>query len=179
MIRYLNITPFYLLVFFILLFSFSKETNAQEVNYKSYSLFVYNFIKYIDWPDLNPEEDFKIAVIGDSPVLKELQYLSQNKRIRGKRMVVKQYADAESISDCNLIYICSHKSSSIKILKEKYKNKPVLLIGEREGLAKKGAALSFVTLENDALHFDVNKKVLENHNLKIANSLLALGSVVN
>jgi hypothetical protein len=154
-------------------------SSSQEVNYKSYSLFVYNFIKYIDWPDLNPNEDFKIGVLGESPVLKELHFLSQNKRIRGKRIVVKEFNTIEDIKDCHLIYICSSKSSTIKVLKEKYKGIPILLIGEREGLAKKGAALSFVTLENEALNFDVNKKALEYHNLKIANSLLALGTVVN
>lgn len=34
-------------------------------------------------------------------------------------------------------------------------NKPILIVGEREGLAKKGAALSFVTLEDDVLKFDI------------------------
>ena len=59
------------------------------------------------------------------------------------------------------------------------KDKPVLFVGEREGLAKKGAALSFCTLDDDALKFDINKKEIEGHQLKISSSLISLGIVVN
>lgn len=71
------------------------------------------------------------------------------------------------------------KSSLAKKLNEIFEDKLILIIWEREGLAKKGASLSFVTLEDDELKFDINKKELEQHQLKISNSLTSLGIVVN
>ena len=53
-----------------------------------------------------------------------------------------------------------------------------LLIAEREGLAKKGAGINFVTMEDETLKFEVNKKVIEAHNLKIPKMLFSLGLVV-
>ena len=50
-----------------------------------------------------------------------------------------------------------------------------LLIAECEGLAKKGAGPNFVTLEDETLKFEVNKKVIEAHNLKIPKVLVSLG----
>ena len=35
----------------VLLLCFSSRTSAQEKNYKAYSVYVYNFIKYIEWPE--------------------------------------------------------------------------------------------------------------------------------
>jgi len=46
-------------------------------------------------------------------------------------------------------------------------------------LPKKGAGLSFVTLDDDELKFDINKKEIEQHQLKIAGSLINLGIVIN
>jgi hypothetical protein len=66
----------------------------------------------------------------------------------------------------------------MKTVKEQLRNKPVLIVGEREGLAKKGAALSFVTLEDDVLKFDINKTEIEQHQLKISSALISLGIVI-
>lgn len=151
---------------------------AQDVDYKAYTLFIYNFMKYIEWPEANSKGDFVLGILGDSPIYKELQIVAGSKKIKGHNIVVK-YIKPEEAPGCQMIYITSSKSSFLKPLKEQMKDKPVLLVGEREGLAKKGAALSFVTLDDDALKFDINKKEIEQHQLKISSSLVSLGTVVN
>lgn len=107
-----------------------------DLDYKAYSLFVYNFMKYIKWPNAN--SDFILGVLGDSPVLKELQTLAKTKKAKGKAIILKTITTADEAVSCNLVYICTSKSSMLKTLIEKTKGKPVLLVGEREGLAKKG-----------------------------------------
>jgi hypothetical protein len=152
---------------------------AQDVDYKAYTLFVYNFMKYIEWPEANSKGDFVLGIYGDSPITKELQALAANRKLKGRTITVKTINKPEDIGDCQLLYIPSSKSSVVKALKDQMKDKPVLLVGEREGLAKKGTALSFCTLEDDALKFDINKKEIEQHQLKISSSLIQLGIVVN
>ena len=136
-------------------------------------------MKYIEWPEAQNKGDFIIAVLGDSPVSKELQNLASGKKLKGRNIVLKKCNTLEECSGCHLLYISSSKSSVIKTLKDQIKDKPILLVGEREGLAKKGAGLSFVTLEDDELKFDINKKEIELHQLKIAGSLINLGIVIN
>ena len=164
---------------FMLMFQLiSFRAAAQDVDYKAYSLFVYNFMKYIEWPEPNTKGDFIVAVLGDSPIYKELQTLAANKKLKGRNIVVKKFSTAEECTSAHLVYVASSKSSLAKTLKELTKGKPVLIVGEREGLAKKGAGLSFVTLEDDVLKFDINKKEIESRTLKIANSLISLGIVI-
>ncbi len=151
---------------------------AQDVDYKSYTLFVYNFIKYIEWPESKNQGDFVVGVLGDSPIIKELEKLAATKKAKGHTIVIKRFSTAEQVTDCNLLYVTSAKSGSIKAMKDFAKNKSILIVGEREGLAKKGAALSFVTLEDDGLKFDINKAELEQHNLKIPGTLIQLGLVI-
>lgn len=156
-----------------------KNYKAQETDYKAYSLFVYNFMKYIEWPEAQSKGDFVIAVLGDSPINKELQILAAGKKLKGRNIVLKKCNSFEETTGCHLLYVSSSKSANVKTFKDQIKDKPVLIVGEREGLAKKGAGLSFVTLEDDELKFDINKKEIEQHQLKIASSLVNLGIVIN
>lgn len=156
-----------------------SESRAQATDYKAYSLFVYNFMKYVEWPEAQNKGDFILAVVGDSPINKELELLAATKKIKGRNIVLKKCNTPDETIGAHLVYVSSSKSSVAKTLKEINKDKPVLIVGEREGLAKKGASLSFVTLEDDELKFDINKKELEQHQLKISSSLTSLGIVVN
>jgi hypothetical protein len=168
-----------LLLLLLFMRGVSSKCYAQDVDYKAYTLFVYNFMKYVEWPEAQSKGDFVVGIYGDSPIQKELQTLAVGKKLKGRNIVIKAIAKPEDAASCQLLYVASSKSSGIKQLKDLMKDKPVLIVGEREGLAKKGAELSFVTLEDDELKFDINKKEIETHQLKIASSLLALGILVN
>lgn len=165
----------FLCVFF---FCLSKDAAAQETNYKAYSVYVYNFIKYIEWPEESKKGDFVIAVIGNSPVVAELKALAASKKANGQNIVIKQFASIADVDHCQILYICNGKSSVLKEALEKTKNMAALMITEREGLAKKGAGINFVTMEDETLKFEVNKKVIEAHNLKIPKVLFSLGLMV-
>ena len=163
----------------LLLVCSMSKSSAQDVNYKSYTLFVYNFMKYIEWPPESSKGDFTIGVLGDSPIMTELQNLAKTKKVKGKSIVIKKIATVDEAAACHLVYISPSKSSMLKSINEKTKGKSVLLVGEREGLAEKGAGISFVTLEDDVLKFDINKSTIEQRNLKIPGSLISLGIVVD
>jgi hypothetical protein len=158
---------------------YSGNCRAQETDYKAYTLFIYNFMKYVEWPEAQSKGDFVLCVLGDSPINKELQSLAATKKLKGRNIVVKKCSTPEETVGSNLVYISASKSSAMKTLKDLTKDKPILLVGEREGLAKKGAGMSFVTMEDDELKFDINKKEIEQHQLKVASSLINLGIVVN
>lgn len=158
---------------------YSGHAKAQETDYKAYTLFIYNFMKYVEWPEAQSKGDFVLSVLGDSPINKELQNLAATKKLKGRNIVIKKCNTPEETVGSNLVYISGPKSSAMKTLKDLTKDKPVLLVGEREGLAKKGAGMSFVTMEDDELKFDINKKEIEQHQLKVAGSLINLGIVVN
>ena len=163
-------------VFFFMFFC--TDIKAQETNYKAYSLYVYNFMKYVDWPENQNQGDFIIMIFGKSNIEKELHNLANQKKIRGRNIIVKSTHSLDEITNCQLLYISEEKSSLIKNINTKLFGKGVLVVGEKDGLANKGASLSFATLDNDELSFDINKKVINQQNLKISAALLKLGEIV-
>jgi hypothetical protein len=163
----------------VLLCGSLNKVKAQETDYKAYTLFIYNFMKYVEWPEAQSKGDFVLAVMGDSPIQKELQALASAKKIKGRNIVIRKCNTVEDTYGCHLVFVPSSKSAMVKNLKDQTKDKPVLIVGEREGLAKKGASLSFVTEDDDELKFDINKKEIEGHQLKISSQLVSLGTLIN
>src|SRR6202008_339110 len=133
----------------ILMSALGKRAAAQDMNYKAYTLFVYNFMKYVEWPEEASKGDFIVGVFGDSPIYNELVELAKLKKAKGRNIQIRKVNSADEAQQCHLLYLCSSKTKEFKIIQEKSKNKPVLVVGEREGLAGKGSALSFVTLDDD------------------------------
>lgn len=160
---------------FALMMNYSNQCKAQEIDYKSYSVYVYNFIKYIEWPEASKKGDFVIGIIGDSPVIGELKKLAVSKKANGQTITIKKFSSIAEVSNCQILYISSSKSGTLKEALEKIKNMPTLLVTEREGLARKGAGINFVTMEDETLKFELNKKAIESHNLQIASVLVTLG----
>ena len=136
-------------------------------------------MKYVEWPEEESKGDFIIALIGDSKISDDLKRLASSKKLKNRNIVFKTFKAIDDITFCHLLYVSASKSSAIKTINLKFANKPVLIVGEREGAVYKGAALSFVTTDEDELKFDISKKELENHKLKIASSLIKLGILVN
>jgi hypothetical protein len=161
----------------VISFCFNTKVKAQERDYKAYSIYVYNFIKYIEWPQASKSGEFVIAVIGDSPITAELKTLAATKKANGQTIVIKKIATISEVGNSQILYISEGKSNVIKEALEKTKNLPTLVIGEREGLVKKGAGINFVTLEDDTLKFQMNKKAIEEHSLQISTTLISLAFV--
>jgi hypothetical protein len=155
-----------------------SNVSAQEANYKAYSLFVYNFIKYIEWP-AESSTQFVIGVMGNSPIVSELKTLAATKKAHGKTIVIKIINSVAEAEKCHLLYVPDSKSKLLKEYVDVIKNKSILVVSEREGMAKKGAGINFVLDENENLKFEVNKTTLASHNLKIPTVLLNLGYVVD
>jgi len=162
---------------FLLILFFAAKSFAQTTNHQLYAVFVVNIAKYSFWPD-NDAKDFKIAVFGRSKVFDELTKATANKDIRGKKIVVTQTDDAQSIGDVQIIYLSDGKSSQLAELQKSLAGKSVMVIAEREGLFKKGASFSFVVLDNNTLRFDINKKESESRHIKISQNLSSLANEI-
>lgn len=155
----------------------SERAQAQDIDHKAYTLFLYNFMKYIEWP--NTEGDFVVGVVGNSPIVTELMKLAESKKAKGRKILVKTLSSPDDMYGCSMVYITSSKSSLLKAFIEKSKGKSILIVGEREGLARKGAAISFVIEDDESLKFDLNKSVMDSHSLKVTNLLMQLATVID
>jgi hypothetical protein len=146
---------------------------AQTTNFQVFSLFVINIAKYSSWPTQNGE--IHIVVFGKSKVYDEL--LKQNGRnLNGQSVRVTTVENVAALGHPNIVYLPDSKSSSLDEVMKATEGKPVLIIGEREGLFRKGAGFSFIILENGTLRYDINATELEKRSIKVSKNLTSLAN---
>jgi hypothetical protein len=81
-------------------------------------------------------------------------------------------------SPCHILFIAA--STDAKVKNEalaKLQNTGVLLVGEEDGLAQRGAVVNFF-IENNKVRFEINVQTAEQQQLKVSSKLLSLARIV-
>ncbi len=150
--------------------------SAQELDYRAQSLYIYKFTKFISWPEDKAEGDFVIGVFGNSPIFDELKLMASIKKAgNDQNIVVKEVNAEDDMLQYYIIYVASSKSRQIRTLSDQIGNQPVLIVAEREGMAYKGATISFMITDYQILKFEVDVDQLENQRMTISEDLIKLG----
>ena len=158
---------------FCLIYMASGSAKVQAQESKYHALFIYNFIKYIEWPQ--GSTNLKIGIMGNKSVNDELQKVL-SARGEGKVSIVNS-ADISEMATCNLIFMPSKQDKNFNSVLKSIAGKKVLLVTESKGLAGKGAGISFY-VENGKLKFLLNKSTIDSRNLKVSGNLMKLANVI-
>jgi hypothetical protein len=151
----------------------AQERSAHEV----YSMMVFNFTKYVQWPDHNASGEFVIGVIGNADVFNTLNSWYGGKPRGSKTYVIKKFNSAAEMTDCSVVFIDKTKSGEFENVKAKINGKGTLLITDKNGLGVRGSGINFKN-EGDKLKFELNQKVLESANLKVSSSLSSMAILI-
>ena len=164
---------FVILVGFLLLsadvvdYSFYQK---DDTNSKIKAAFLYSFTRYFEWPN-SQSGNFIIAIHGDSPnLLAELNKMASTKMVGNQKLEILHVKDVKDAGNPNIIYILPDKSNFLADAVSKFKGKGTLIITEKAGLAKVGAAINFIIEENKQ-QFELNKTSAIKAGLKVSSSL--------
>ncbi|MBW6483303.1 MAG: DUF4154 domain-containing protein [Vicingaceae bacterium] len=130
------------------------------------ALFIYNFSKYIEWPNFNSLKEFKIGVIGDeyNYVYDELIVLSKTKDVKGIPIKIERINYDTKFDELQLIYFDNSENTSIKDLYKKTKGNPVLLVGKEYPFGQ--SMINFLDI-NDKIEFELNEEKCNKAGLKV------------
>lgn len=153
--------------------AFAQERSESEV----YSMMMFNFTRYVQWPDNNSPGEFVIGVLGNNEVLTTLSTWYAGKPRGAKTYVIKKFNSAAEVTDCQVVFIDRSKSGEFEAINNKVKGKGTLVITDKNGLGEKGSAINFKTVDNK-LKFELNQKAIEASNLKVSGSLTSLAILI-
>lgn len=154
-------------------YSYSQDRPIHEV----YSMMVFNFTKYVQWPDHNESGEFVIGVIGNANVFNTLNAWYGGKARGSKTYVIKKFNSSDDVTDCHVIFIDRSKSGEFDAINEKVKGKGTLVITDKNGLGEKGSGINFKTMDNK-LRFELNQKAIEASNLKVSGALSSMAILI-
>lgn len=106
-------------------------------------------INKVSWPAGSIKSNqFNLCVSEDSDELKIVEKLN-GQMIRKYKVVVKPFKLKDKLSNCQLIYVATQDTKHQLALINKFKNRPVLLLGDRDHFANLGGSMNFVVLQQN------------------------------
>lgn len=134
--------------------------------------FIYNFTSLVNWPDSYHSGNFVIAVLGSSPIAKELEEIAKQKKAGAQTIVVKKVSSVAEVGNAHMVFVSDGQISKLGDLVGS--SSSTLIITESAGAASKGSMINFVQV-SDKLRFELNESKANSKNLKLAPTLLKLG----
>jgi hypothetical protein len=175
----------------------SSEVRADSTNSEEYRIkaaFLYNFVKFIDWPEEKmgeSDDPITIGIIGKDPfgeAFKPLKY----KQIKGKQVIIKRFKGLkeleeakekkkseqfEEIKKCHLLFICNSEKQKLKEILNMVKDHHVLTVGDTKGFLEAGSIVEFIMVDRK-VRFGINVAAAREAELTIRSQLLRLAEKI-
>ncbi len=168
--------------------SMSSADQAKE--YKVKAAFIYNFMKFVEWSNMDKGKDagsrdsIFLSVIGDDPFDGNLSVLTK-KTINDKKIVLR-YFDRQVLADeqqkelfleTQVLFVCKSEVDRYGEIIKEFEGRSVLTIGDESTFAKDYGIVSF-DIESGKICFDINFNIAKNNGVKINAKLLKLARKV-
>lgn len=150
---------------------------GQVQNYKVQSVFLYSFIRYVQWPDAYNQGDFEIQVLGDSPILDELNSMAQVRKVGDRSIKVSKIKSASEIKKCNILFVTA-KSTQLNDVISKVDTQPILIVTEEPGMAARGSDINLIVKEDGKPGFELNQAAVNKRGFKISLELIRLAILI-
>jgi len=142
--------------------------------------FLLNFIRYATWPKTSfegPESPIRVLVVGRDPFGQVLEATFRGEKVRGRAIEVARSAEVPIEITAHVVFSGELAKGEREVLLARCKAKPILLVGEFEGLAQDGACINFY-LQDQKTRFEINVDALSDDGLELSPDVLKLARIV-
>jgi hypothetical protein len=138
-----------------------------------YSLYMYSFTRFVQWPAEVSQGDFEIAVLGESPILAELKKMAEIKKAGTRPIKVTKINSMAEYKKSHILYLSTDWSAKFNEVSAKVGEDPVLLVTDQAAAANRGC-VNFVNNKDGKLAFELNQTAIGKHKLKVSAELSRL-----
>ena len=164
-------------------FAGSRATSAEESSqseYYSKAASLYNFTKFIEWPQESfsgPKSPFIIGIAGDDPFNGALNRAVKDKSYKSHRIEVRRVAAPHEFQNCHVLFISRSENKKIADILKTVKRSSVLTVSETDRFLQSGGMINFLT-EGTRVRFEINHDAARTAQLEVSSKLLGLASRV-
>lgn len=153
------------------------ESENDDLSSAMKAVFIYNFTKYIEWPQVDSLEFFKIGIIGNSNIITPLFNIEKEKRVGNIRIKIAPLSDPKEIKDCHILFIARSERHRLPEILTEISGKNILTVGDTPDFAAGGVAINFIIVEGK-IKFEINSDALNRAGLKASSHILKLAILV-
>jgi len=141
------------------------------------ALFVLNFTRFTEWPDLEPAAPLVLCVLGDEPVLEALSVAARSQHVNDHRIQVARMTAAGAWPTCHVLFVSGTSVKASSSLLESVRASPILTVSDQSLFAQSAGVIELYA-EGDKMKFAVNVDALQRARLRISSRLLGLAKIV-
>jgi hypothetical protein len=164
-------------IFLMLMVAATTVTAQDKPMHEIHAAMLFNFIKYVQWPNEGEAGEFVVGVIGDDNVYNTLSQWYNGKAKGSKKYVIKKLASADESSTCQVVYVGKSKNKEFENIKSTIEGKSILTITDGNGLGQKGSCINFKVIDGK-LKFELNQATLTGSNLKVSSQLSSMAILI-
>jgi hypothetical protein len=156
----------------LLLLVFSSHAFSQEDNneYNIKSLFLLNFIKYVNWPEEQSTKVIKVGIKGDSPLYESL--ISMIKSRQETQKILVERITSEEQRGYHMVVLTGAFTGEAEAALKRFESAGVLVISD--GCKSScGAAINLLN-QNNRIRFEINTTAARRGGVKISSKLAEL-----
>lgn len=138
--------------------------------------FVYNFPKFVQWPEMcftNSDTPFVIGVLGEGATIKGLKTLARERKIIGRPLKVIPVQTAEEAKLTHLLFVVAGAEKEATPILSSIRESAVLTIGDTDKFAALGGMITLVR-DKDKIRFRINVEAARHAGLTISAQLQQL-----
>lgn len=161
-------------------FHASASAQPRTTEYDVKAAFLYNFVKFTEWPASafrDEKAPIVLGIYGQDPFGPELDRMLEEKTAYGRPFEVRRLRLPRDAASCHVVFIANAVADSLPAVALAIGERSVLTVGESPGFALRGGHINFV-VENNRVLFEINVEQSMSSSLKISSQLLRLARLV-
>ncbi|MBU1319054.1 MAG: YfiR family protein [candidate division Zixibacteria bacterium] len=143
--------------------------------------YLYNFIKFVEWPTNVLSEDdtlLQICVLGENPFGPALDEMVSGKEISGRQISIVYAKTLAKLDSSHVVFVARSETDNLDKILEQLEGVSILTISDIDGFVQRGGIIGFLT-EDNKIRFIINVDVAEKAGLQISSQLLRMSRSVD
>src|SRR5690348_5325479 len=150
--------------------------NSGPTEYQIKAAYLYNFVKFVDWPTqayAGPTSPTVIGVLGENVFGDDLGQTLHNKVIHHHPLQFKQFDSVAAVTNCQILFISASEKDRFPEILEALGGKSILTVSESDRFIPDGGMVNFI-LVGRKVRFQINNAPAQKAGLTISSDLLNL-----
>jgi len=148
--------------------------------YQVKTAYLYNFAKFIQWPEgtfTDTTESIVIGIVGKDPFGPSLDEAIHQRRAQGRLLRIERYSDLANIGDCHLLFVSRSEAKKQSELLTALADSNLVTIGESPNFIKEGGQIRFFVSKNQTIKIEINPDAARQAGIFISSRILKIARI--
>ena len=167
-----------LLALAMLVCAWARAENAAQgpSEYQVKATFLYNFVKFIDWPVVRNDGPIELCVLGKDPFAGAIERETEGKTVNGRPFAIRRIGDIAAARSCHVLFVSRSEAGRASLIAKTVHAWNVLTVSDVDRFCERGGIIALL-MDGQRVRFEINSKMAAVAGLKISSKLLQLAVV--